>query len=297
MVSKFRQALESDKFLVTVKVETPKGVALEPFLHTLEVLAGKVDGVTLPDNRAARVHVGALAAALKAREKGLEPILSLSCRDRNRLALCSDLLSASALGFENVLCVTGDYFHFGDVPEAKPVFDLDSVQAIQMVHQMEQGRDIGGNALDGAPTFCVGCVGNPQAVPLQPQLLKLDKKLDAGVDFIQTLDIFDMERARSFLEHLRGKPVKVLVGIGLVTDREIQEAKEGRLPGNPVPHDIMDEMGGLTSPEEIAARAKSRMVEMIRQLKGSGLCHGVHLTLNGHEKLLPEIFQEAGIQS
>lgn len=295
-MSKFREALESDKFLVTVKVETPKGVAMEPFLQTLDALAGKVDAVTLPDNRAARVHVGALAAAIKVREKGLEPILSLCCRDRNRLALCSDLLSASALGFENILCVTGDYFHFGDVPEAKPVFDLDSVQAIQMAHEMEQGRDIGGNALAGTPAFCVGCAGNPHAVPLPPQLLKLDKKLDAGVDFIQTLDIFDLERARSFLEHLRGRPVKVLAGIGLVTDREIQEAKEGRLPGNRVPDEIMDEMEGLTSPEEIRARAKSRMVEMIRQLKGSGLCRGVHLTLNGHEGLLPEILQEAGIR-
>lgn len=295
-MTKFREALESDRFLVTVKVETPKGVALESFLQTLESLVGKVDGVTLPDNRAARIHMGALAAAIKAREKGLEPILSLCCRDRNRLALCSDLLSASALGIENVLCVTGDYFHFGDAPEAKPVFDLDSVQAIQMVHEMEQGRDIGGNALDGAPTFCVGCVGNPQAVPLPPQLLKLDKKLDAGVDFIQTLDIFDLELARSFLEHLRGRPVKVLAGIGLVTGREIQEAREGRLPGNPVPNEIMEEMEGLKSPEEMGARAKSRMLETIRQLEGSGLCHGVHLTLNGHEHLLPEILREAGIE-
>ena len=294
-MSKFREALGSDKFLVTVKVEPPKGVNLEPFMNALDALTGKVDGVTLPDNRSARIQLGPLAAALKAREKGLDPILSMCCRDRNRLALCSDLLGAYALGIENVLCVTGDYFHFGDAPEAKPVYDLDSVQAIEMIHQMEQGRDIGGNDLDGNPSFCVGCVGNPQAVPLEPQLLKIDKKLGAGVSFIQTLDIFDLERSRSFLEHLGGKGVKILVGIGFITDREVRKAKEGKLPGNPIPREIIDEMGSLSGPEEIISGAKSRMIEMIKQVKGSGLCHGVHLTLNGHESLLSEILQEAGI--
>lgn len=294
-MSKFREALGSDKFLVTVKVESPKGINLEPFMKALDAVTGKVDGVTVPDNRSARIQLGPLAAALKAQERGLDPILSLCCRDRNRLALCADLLGAYALGIENVLCVTGDYFHFGDAPEAKPVYDLDSVQAIEMIHHMEQGRDIGGNDLDGSPSFCVGCVGNPQAIPLEPQLLKMDKKLEAGVAFVQTLDIFDLERARSFLEHLRGKGPKILVGIGFITDREVQLAEEGKFPGNPIPREIIDEVEGLGGPEEVLSRAKTRMVEMITQVKASGLCHGVHLTLNGHETLLPEILQEAGV--
>ncbi|MBW1775343.1 MAG: methylenetetrahydrofolate reductase [Deltaproteobacteria bacterium] len=295
-MSKFREALGSDKFLVTVKVEPPKGVNLEPFIKALDAITGKVDGVTVPDNRSARIQLGPLAAALKVQEKGLDPILSMCCRDRNRLALCADALGAYAMGIENVLCVTGDYFHFGDAPEAKPVYDLDSVQAIEMIHQMEQGRDIGGNDLDGTPSFCVGCVGNPQAVPLEPQLLKIDKKLGAGVAFIQTLDIFDLEQARSFLEHLGEKGVKILLGIGFITDREVRKAREGKLPGNPIPREIMDEMGSLSGPEEVLTQAKSRMIEMITQVKGSGLCHGVHLTLNGYESLLSEILQGAGIQ-
>lgn len=294
-MSKFREALGSDKFLVTVKIESPKGVNLDPFMEALDALSGRVDGVTIPDNRSARVQLGPLAASLKVQEKGLEPILSLCCRDRNRLALCADALGAYALGIENVLCVTGDYFHFGDAPEAKPVYDLDSVQAIEMIHRMEQGRDIGGNDLDGSPAFCVGCVGNPQAVPLEPQLLKMDKKLNAGVDFIQTLDIFDLERSRNFLEHLAGKDVKVLMGVGLITDQEVRLADEGSFPGNPIPQEIIDELDGLGNPEEVLSRAKSRMVEMITQIKASGLCQGVHLTLNGHEKLLSEILQEAGV--
>jgi 5,10-methylenetetrahydrofolate reductase len=294
-VSKFREALGSEKFLVTVKVESPKGVNLDPFMKALDALTDKVDGVTVPDNRSARIQMGPLAAALKVQEKGLDPILSLCCRDRNRLALCADVLGASALGIENVLCVTGDYFHFGDAPEAKPVYDLDSVQAMEMIQQMEQGRDVGGNDLEGSPSFCVGCVGNPQAIPLEPQLLKMDKKLDAGASFVQTLDIFDLERARPFLEHLGGTDVKVLAGIGIITEREVRLAGEGKYPGNPIPPEIMDEVGGLDSPEEIISRAKSRMVDMITRVKASGLCRGVHLTLNGHETLLAEILQESGI--
>ena len=294
-MTRFKETLQSDKFLVTVEASPPKGVSVEAFLETLEGLAGKVDALNLPEGRSARIHLGSLAASLLAKEKGLEPILTLSCRDRNRLSLSSDLLGAYAMGIENVLCVTGDYFNFGDTEDAKPVYDLDSVQAIQMIRELEKGKDIGGNELDGAPRFCVGCVANPLADPLEPQLLKLEKKLTAGARFIQTLDIFDLDKARFFFEHLKDKDVKVLAGIRLITEREVQLQETGKLPGNQIPESIVEEIKKTSEKKAIKEKAKERMKEMIKEVKDSGLCRGVHLTVDGHEGLIPEILQEVGL--
>jgi len=294
-MTRFKETLQSDKFLVTVEASPPKGVRVEPFLEILEGLAGKVDALNLPEGRSARIHLGSLAASMLAKEKGLEPILTLSCRDRNRLSLSSDLLGAYTMGIENVLCVTGDYFNFGDTEDAKPVYDLDSVQAIQMIRELEKGKDIGGNELDGAPRFCVGCVANPLADPLEPQLLKLEKKLTAGARFIQTLDIFDLDKARPFFEHIKDKDVKVLAGIRLITEREVQLQETGKLPGNPIPESIVEEIKKTSEEKAIKEKAKERMKEMIKEVKDSGLCRGVHLTVDGHEGLIPEILQEVGL--
>jgi 5,10-methylenetetrahydrofolate reductase len=291
----FREALRSDKFLVTVEATPPRGTNLDPFLKTLGAWAGKVDGVNLPDGRGATIHLSPVAAAVMARAKGLEPILTLSCRDRNRIALSSDLLGAHALGIRTVLCVSGDYFTCGDVQDAKPVYDLDSVQAIRMIRALEKGEDVGGNSLDGAPGFCVGCVANPQVEPLEPHLIKLEKKLEAGAEFIQTLDLYDFEKGRRFFEHLKSRAVKVLAGLRLLTHRELDAFRRGRVPGNRIPEAVVDEIQGAVSEEEGLKRARSRVVAMINAARESGLCHGVHLTVEGHESLIPEILQEVGI--
>jgi methylenetetrahydrofolate reductase (NADPH) len=291
----FQETLQSERFLVTAVVVPPKGVNVETFNRNLAVLSGKVDAVNIPDNRFGRVHMGSLGAAVLAKAKGLEPIFTLCCRDRNRMALNSDLLSAFALGLTNVLCVSGDYFTFGDAIDTKPVYDLDSVQAIQMIRRLEQGTDIGGNDLDGKPRFCVGCAANPQAVPFEPHRIKLEKKMKAGAQFIQTLDLFDLEKTQPFFEFVRQTEVKVLAGLRLVTEKEVALWEAGRLPGNEIPEETREEIKGISDPERILERARGRMVEMIRQVKDSGLCHGVHLTVEGHEELIPEIIREAGI--
>lgn len=294
-MSKFQEDLQTGAFLVTVEACPPKGVETRGFLQTLEALAGKVHAVVLPEGRGARIHLGPLAASLMAREKGLEPILTVTCRDRNRLSLCSDLLGAHALGLQNLLCVSGDYFHFGDVPDARPVYDLDSVQTIQMIREMEQGKDAGGNDLDGSPGFCVGAVANPLAEPLGPQLLKVQKKQMAGAQFLLTLDIFDFEAAQPFFAALPDPKIPILAGVRLITDQDLDLAARGKLPGNPIPADFQKEMAGMTDEAERLAKARGRMVEMIRTLRGSGLCQGVHLTLDGHEQLVPDILKEAGL--
>lgn len=291
----FQEALRSDRFLVTVQASPPRGTNLDRFLKSLDAWAGKVDAVNLPDGRGAKIHLSPLATAVMTREKGLEPILTLSCRDRNRLALSSDLLGAHALAIRTVLCVSGDYFTYGDVADAKPVYDLDSVQAIRMIRALEAGQDIGGNPLEGVPSFCVGCVANPQAEPLEPHLIKLEKKLGAGAEFIQTLDLYDIDRGERFFEFLKTRGVKVIAGVRLMTHRELDAFRKGRLPGNKIPDDLVREIEGAASAEEGLGRARARMIKRVKALRDSGRVHGVHLTAEGHEELIPEILQEAGI--
>ena len=159
----------------------------------------------------------------------------------------------------------------------------------------EKGKDAGNNDLDGSPVFCVGCVANPQAVPLEPQLMKLQKKIMAGAEFILTLDIFDLDKAIPFFDHMKGKEVKILAGVRLITETDLRLSEQGKLPGNPLPDSIKEEVKALQGTDEIVENSRTRMIEMIKRLKETGLCHGVHVTMDGHEDLLPQIIQEAGI--
>jgi 5,10-methylenetetrahydrofolate reductase len=293
-MSKFREALDSGKFLVTVEVEQPKGINTEPFLRTVDILKDRVDGLNIPDNRSARLLMNSVSASLLAKERGGEPICTFTCRDRNRMALCSDLLGAFAVGIGNILLVSGDYFTFGDIPQAMPVFDLDSVQAIQMVRAMEEGRDAGGNDLDGSPSFCLGGVANPQANPFEPQILKFLKKVRAGVDFIQTLDIYDVKKLEIFMERVDNQGIKVLAGVRLVTKAEAALQEAGRLSGNPIPVELMNEIRDL-SPEKALETGKQQLVELIKKIKAQGLARGVHITADGHEDMIPGILQAAGL--
>ncbi len=294
-MSNWKKALQSGKFLVSVELVPPKGVRVDGFLATLDALSGKVDAVTLPDGRSARIHLNSLAASLMAKEKGLEPIMTLSCRDRNRIALTADALGAYTMGIENLLCVSGDYFSFGDAEDAKPVFDLDSVQTIRMIKDLERGEDIGGNRLDESPTFCVGCVANPQASPPEPHLLKLEKKLSAGAEFVQTLDVYDLEKSKAFFEAAAGLDAIVLTGVRLVTEREIRLSEAGKLPGNPISRELADKITGVGDPDKALDAAREWVVDMIRRIKTSGACQGIHVIAEGNEDLIPGILAEAGI--
>lgn len=293
-MSKFKQALDSGSFVVTAELDPPKGVNTEQFLRKVDALKQSVDAINIPDNRSACLAMSSLAASVLVKERGGEPICTFTCRDRNRLALSSDLLGASALRLTTILLVSGDYFTFGDMEQAKPVFDLDSVQAMNMARSLVNGADMGGKELDGAPSFCIGGVANPQAEPIQPQAIKFLKKARTGIDFIQTLDVYDTEKLKAFGEYASNEAVKLIAGVRLVCKREIELHSTGKLPGNQIPQDWLNELENLDENSALEA-GKRRVVDLIKTIKSEGLASGVHLTADRHEELIPDLIRDAGI--
>ena len=202
MPTPFKEALKSGKFVVTSEVAPPKGTNLEKFKHHIELLKDKVDAMNVTDHQSSVMRYPSLGGCLLVKELGGEVILQMTCRDRNRLALQADLLFASSRGIQNVLCLTGDSIMLGDHKDAKGVFDMDSSQLLETVRILESGKDLGGNELDGGVSFCAGAIVTPEADPLEPQLIKFEKKIDAGAEFIQTQAVYDLDKFKEFMDCL-----------------------------------------------------------------------------------------------
>ncbi len=216
-MASFREALKSGKFVVTSEIGPPKGTNLEKMLHHIDILKDRVDAINVTDHQSSVMRFPSLGGCLYIKERGGEPIMQMTCRDRNQLALQADLLFAYARGIRNVLCLTGDAIVVGDHKQAADVFELDSSQLLRAIRQMESGKDLGGNQLDGAVEFCAGAIVTPEARPIEPQLIKFEKKVEAGAEFFQTQAIYDLDNFRKFMQHARKFPVKILAGIVLLT--------------------------------------------------------------------------------
>lgn len=290
----FREALDTKDFVVTAEVGPPKGVEIDEMHHHIDLLKDKVDGINVTDNQSSVMRIGSLPVCKLIQEAGGEPILQMTCRDRNRLALQSELLGAYILGIRNVLCLTGDYVTVGDHIEAKPVFDLDSVLLLQTIRGLEQGHDFAGNELKGTPKFCAGAIVTPEADPIEPQLLKFEKKIKAGAEFIQTQAIYDLGNFKKFMQYARQFDVKVMAGIVLLASAGMARFMNANVPGIFVPQDLIDEMASapkgkaLDKGIEIAGR-------MIHQLSEENVCDGVHIMAIGREHVVPEILSAAGM--
>jgi 5,10-methylenetetrahydrofolate reductase len=296
MTRPFRETLKTKGFIVTAEAGPGKGINTQKLIEHIELLKDKVDGLNVTDNQSAVMRYPSVGACLLIKEHGGEPILQVTCRDRNRLAIQADLLFAYSRGIDNVLCITGDSVDVGDHKEAKPVFDLDSVQLIHLVHTLNSGRDMVGNELDGGVDYCIGASATPSADPIEPQLIKFAKKLDAGVDFIQTQAVYDLDEFKRFMEHARkmdGK-VKVLAGIVPVIGARMARYMNENVPGISVPQYIIDELAqtpkgtGVSKGIEIAAR-------MIRQIREEKICDGIHIMFIGREERIPELLEAVGI--
>jgi 5,10-methylenetetrahydrofolate reductase len=290
----FKEVLDSGKFVISSEVAPPKGTNLEKMIHHIELLKDKVDAMNLTDHQSSVMRFPSLGGALMVKEHGGEPILQMTCRDRNRLALQADLLFAYSRGIRNVLCLTGDAVVVGDHKDAKGVFDLDSSQLLASIRILESGKDLGGNDLDGAVQFCAGAIVTPEANPIEPQLIKFEKKVKAGAEFIQTQAIYDMDNFKRFMDYARPFGVKILAGVILLTSWRMAEFMNKNVPGVFVPQALIDEMkaapkgGAIQKGIEIAGR-------MIRQIKEESICDGVHIMAIGREELVPDIIQEAGL--
>ncbi len=294
MVSHFKEALNSGKFVITSEVAPPKGTNLENMHHHIDLLTDRVDGINVTDHQSSVMRFPSLGGCLAIRERGGEPILQMTCRDRNRLALQAELLLAYTRDIRNILCLTGDAVPVGDHKEAKGVFDLDSVQLLRTIRLMESGKDLGGNTLEGAVEFCAGAIVTPEARPIDPQLIKFEKKVEAGAEFFQTQAIYDLDNFSKFMQHARRFPVKVLAGIVLLSSARMAKYMTENVPGIFVPQSLIDELasapkgGALAKGIEIAGR-------MIAALKKDSICDGVHIMAIGREEVVPDILAAAGL--
>jgi len=294
MASSFREVLKSDKFVITSEIGPPKGTNIEKMLHHIDLLKDKVDALNVTDHQSSVMRFPSIGGCLAIKEQGGEPILQVTCRDRNRLALQAELLFAYTRGIRNVLCLTGDAVVVGDHKAAKGVFDLDSAQLLMTIRQMESGKDLGGNDLDGTVEFCAGAIVTPEANPLEPQLIKFEKKIKAGAEFFQTQAIYDLDEFAKFMEYARQFPVKILAGIILLVSARMAKYMTENVPGVSVPQSLVDELAAAPKGEainkgiEIAGR-------MIATIKKESMCDGVHVMAIGREEVVPDILKAAGL--
>jgi methylenetetrahydrofolate reductase (NADPH) len=287
---KLTDLFREGKFVITSEVAPPKGTQTAEMIENAERLKPRVDAINITDQQSSVMRLGSLAASRMLKERGIEPVFQVTCRDRNRIALQSDLLSAWALGIENVLCLTGDHVTLGDFPDAKAVFDLDSVSLLAAAKGLNQGCDMGGNELEGSPDFCLGAVVTPGAAPVEPQLIKMEKKIAAGAAFFQTQAVFDAEAFARFMEEAKGFGVPVMAGIILLKSPGMARFMNKNVAGVHVPDGLIDEMANAEDRPAKSVEIAARLIGEIRDV-----CQGVHIMPLGWEKRVPEVLEAAGL--
>lgn len=289
-MSNLSEALKSGKFVVTSEIGPPKGVDIEEMLEDAELLRGRVDAINVTDQQSSVMRLGSLATCHLLKERGLEPVFQVTCRDRNRIALESDFLCAHVLGIENVLCLTGDYISLGDHPEAKPVFDLDSVSLLETATLLQQGRDLAGKELKGRPVFFLGAVVTPGADPLEPQIIKMEKKVRAGAQFFQTQAVYEPEEFERFVKEIKHLNVPVLLGIVLLKSAGMARFMNKNVAGVHVPDSLIEEIDKAEDKREKSVEIAARLIKEMKDL-----CQGVHIMAIGWEKMVPRVLDAAGL--
>ena len=288
-----RQLFASGKFIVTAEVGPLKGTDVTEIGEVAHVLKGKVDATNVTDQQSSVLRLGSMATCHLLKEHGLETIIQMTCRDRNRIALQSDLLSAWVLGIDNVLAITGDLPSLGDHPQAKPVYDLDSVHLLEVIAKLNGGRDMAGNELKGKTDFFAGAVVNPGAdteAAFELQLIKMEKKIAAGARFFQTQAVYEPACFEKFIKRVQGFNVPVLAGIIPLKSAGMARFMNKNVAGVFVPDDLINKM---SKAEDKTKTGIEIAANLIKQLKA--LCQGVHIMAIGWEKKVPAIIDAAGL--
>ena len=291
---KITEMFDRGEFVVTAEVGPPKGTNIDGLVEEAKEYLSGISAVNVTDCQSSVMRLGSLATCKVLKDAGLNPIYQLTCRDRNRIALQSDILSAALFGIDNILCLTGDHTKLGDHPGAKPVFDLDSVSLLHTVKTLESGKDLGGNDLVGeAPTFAKGAVVSPCSESVDAQLAKMERKVMAGAEYFQTQAVYDSEKFIEFMEKAKqfGKPVQL--GIVILKNAGMARYMNNNVAGIHVPDEMIEELkadkektkAGITG-IEIAAR-------IIKECKP--YCQGVHIMALGWESKVPDLLKLAEI--
>ena len=305
-MSNLRDALENGKFGITAEMAPPKGYDFAEQMEAAEVLAGKVHAVNVTDMQSASLKASGIGLCIKLKQAGVEPILQITGRDRNRMAIMGDILSAASFGIDTMLALTGDHPVVGDCKDSKPVYDLDSVGILKMLSKMEEtGCDCGGNELaGGAPKFYKGASVTPVYEPIFLQINKLRQKVEAGAMYVQTQGIFDLDTFKRFLEKVDAAGIKTHIMAGIIPLKAAGMAKymNENVPGIDVPQHMIDRLAAA------AAEGKEKGIkglpmqlgmemaaEMIAKIKDEKLCDGVHIMAIGAEKNVPTILEKAGL--
>ena len=291
-----KEKIESKQFILCGEIGPPQSCDGDAIREKSMYFKGAVDAVNITDNQTATVRLSSIASAKILLDEGVEPIMQMTCRDRNRLAIQSDLLGAAAFGIRNVLCLTGDHQKFGDQPEAKGVFDLDSIQLIAMVSGMNRGFLLSGREMKKAPEFVVGAAANPFAQPFEMRLIRLYKKVEAGARFIQTQPVFDLELFTRWMERVvemgLHERVAILAGVLPVRSAKALLRMKAEVPGVRIDETYIRRMEHARDPEEEGVRMAVEIIQRLRQIEG---VRGIHLTPVMWESITPTVVREAGL--
>ncbi len=298
-LSKLQQILDSGEFAVTAEIGPPKHASVEEVRHHADMMKDYVDATNITDCQTAIVRISSIGTGIHVKEKGIEPIIQMTTRDRNRIAIQADLMGAYSLGLRNVLCLSGDHQKFGNHPTAKNVYDVDSIQLIQLLKRMRDEKlFFSGEEIKGEqPQFFLGAVANPFADPFEFRVDRLEKKIEAGAQFIQTQCIFDMERFEKFMEMVRArgldKKAHILAGVTPLKSWKAASYMQKKVSGMLVPDEIIER---LKSAEDQKAEGVKICIEQIKYIKEKvqGV-HGVHIMAIAWEEIVPEIVQACGL--
>ena len=297
--SNIERLLEKGEFVVTSECGPPRGSDAEAIRQKGSLLKGVVDGVNVTDNQTSVVRMSSLSSSIILKEMGFDPIWQMVCRDRNRIAIQSDILGAAALGINNLLCLSGDHQSFGDNPKAKNVYDIDSIQLIHTVKMLrDEGRFLGGDEVKGAPALFIGAAENPFADPFEIRALRLGKKVKAGADFIQTQCIYNVEKFAKWMEEVRQRglheQVAILAGVTPLKSAGMAKYMKKNVPGMDVPDSLIERLSSV--PKENQAQEGIKIcVEMIKELKEIEGVRGVHIMAIEWEEKVAEIVKAAGL--
>jgi methylenetetrahydrofolate reductase (NADPH) len=298
-ISKLQQVLAKGAFAVTGECGPPRGADPDVVNEKVEHLKGFVDAVNVTDNQTAIVRMSSIAAAMHLLNKGLEPVMQMVTRDRNRIALQSDIMGAYSLGIRNILCLSGDHQTFGSQPDAMNVFDIDSMHLIRTVRDMrDEGKDMSGHELKSPPRMFIGAAANPFADPFEYRVIRLAKKIDAGVDFIQTQCIYNMDRFKEWMKLAREEglteKVYIMAGVTPLKSAGMANYMATKVAGMDIPEPVLKRIAGV--PKDKASKEGITMcVETIAELREIEGVHGVHIMAIEWEEKLGEIVKAAGL--